>query len=141
MRISNFTATATWTVTIAATTGNTAVWNNGAGGTHDYNDAGGSPVGCGDSGDADTVAGQLSLNASVATSTPHSGCTNTGISLGSGTAYNQGVTDSVALITSGASTPISCWWDITGVSASQKIPVNQAAGSYTINFTLTAIAI
>jgi hypothetical protein len=78
------------------------------------------------------------VDPSGATITPQGGCVSTGISLGSSTAFNQGVTDSVTLATASGSTQTSCYWDFTGVSMSQDIPARQSAGTYTISMTLTA---
>jgi len=140
IEISNFTGTASWNVTVAATSGNTSIWDSGTN-TYDYNDPSGTPTGCGDGGDTDTVGGQLTLDPSVATSTPRSGCTNTGISLGSSAAFNEGATDAITLISASSSAETSCSWQLTEVNASQTIPSDQASGSYSINLTITATAI
>jgi len=140
IEISNFTATAAWNVSIAATSGATDNWDSGTN-TYDFNDPSGAPAGCADGvGDADSLAGQLSINPSAGTSTPRSGCSNTGISLGASSAFNEGVTDSITMISASSSADVSCSWELTGVSGSQQIPQDQAAGSYSINLTLTAVA-
>jgi len=140
IEISNFTATAAWTVTIAATSGATSNWDSGTN-TYDFNDTGGAPAGCTDSGDTDSLAGQLTLNPSVGTSSPRSGCSNTGISLGASAIYNEGTVDTITLISASSSADVSCSWELTGVTATQRIPQDQAAGSYSINFTITATAV
>lgn len=138
LRINNTTVTPGWTLSAAVTGGNTSLWSSG-GNQYDYNDSGGIPAGCSDSGDADAHAGQLSMNPGTATLTPQSGCTNTGVSLGSVTAFSQGTLDNLTLATaSGAAT--GCFWDITGLSVSQALPAEKPAGSYTINITLTAVS-
>ena len=142
LRIQNGTTTPTWTVSIAATSGATALWSNG-GSTqqYDFNDPSGSPAGCADGADAgDTRPGQLTINPATATIAPETGCTSSNISLGSSTAFSQGVTDSIVLASASASADADCYWDITGLSASQKIPAEQAIDNYTINFTITIVA-
>lgn len=139
IQVTNNTGTAAWNLSIAATSGATANWNSG-GNTYDFNDPSGSPAGCSDGGDADSIAGQLTLNASVGTSTPQSGCTNTGISLGASSAFNQGTTDSITLLSASSSASVGCYWQLTGVSGTQQIPQDQPAGSYSINLTLTVVS-
>jgi len=139
IRVTNTTAGATWTLTLAADSGSTAVWSTGSL-YYDFNDGGGSPTGCGDGGDADGYAGQLTIDASGGTITPEGGCSTTGLSLGSSTAFSEGVTDSITLLTAGATADTSCYWDLTGVSISQKIPAEQALGGYSLNMTLTVTA-
>lgn len=138
IRVNNQTLNPQWNLSIAATGGATSNWNNGAGANYDFNDP--TAAGCGDGGDTDSFAGQLSINPSVATSTPQSGCTNTGLSFGSSSAFNQGVVDSITLLTAGASAQTDCFWDITGINMSQTIPQEQANGSYNLNFTISAVA-
>lgn len=126
-----------WTLTLAPSAP-TAVWTNG-GTTFDFNDSGGS--GCTDGGDADSVAGQMTVDPSVgSTTTDYSGSSTTGISLGSSAAYVQGTTDSVTLVTA-ANTSADVWRGyFTGISLSQTIPAEQPALAYTLSFTLTATA-
>lgn len=140
IEISNFTGTASWTTTIAATNGSTAVWSNGTD-TYDFNDPSGTPGGCADGGDTDTVGGQLSLDPSVAVSTPRTGCSNTGITLGSSAAFDEGTTDAITLASASSSAETSCSWQLTGIDTSQNIPADQAAGNYSINLTITVTAI
>jgi hypothetical protein len=141
IEVSNFTATASWSVSIAATAGNTATWNDGGTNNYDFNDPAGTPAGCGDGGDTDSIAGQLTLDPSVGTSTPRAGCTNTGISLGSSAGFNEATVDAITLISASSSAQLSCSWELTDVDATQRIPSDQASGTYTINLTLTATAI
>lgn len=139
IRVSNTTAVPQWTVAIAATAGATSTWTSG-GNTFDFNDGSGAPAGCADGGDADAQAGRMTLNASAGTSTPQSGCNNTGVTLGSSSSFAQGTTDSITLISASPSAGTNCYWDLTGVSVSQTVPAAQAAGTYTINLTLTVTA-
>jgi hypothetical protein len=138
IRVDNATANPQWNLTIAATGGATSNWNNGAGANYDFNDP--NTSGCGDGADADSFAGQLSINPSVGTSTPEAGCANTGLSFGSSSAFNQGTVDSITLLTAGATAQTNCYWDITGIAMDQKIPQEQINGSYSIDFTISAIA-
>lgn len=139
IRVSNGTLNPQWNLTIAATGGATANWNNGAGANYDFNDP--NTSGCGDGADADSLAGQLSINPSVATSTASPGCNNTGLTFGSNSAFNQGTVDNITLLTAGATAGTGgCFWDITGINMSQTIPREQINGTYNINFTVSAIA-
>jgi hypothetical protein len=139
VRLTNTTGNPAWSLTIAATGGNTTLWSTG-GVNYDFNDGAGSPTGCGDGADADSgEAGQLSLDPSGATITPKSGCDTTGLSLGSSASFAQGVLDSLTLATaSGANT--NCYWDFTGIGVSQKVPPEQTPGTYTLNLTVTVTA-
>jgi hypothetical protein len=139
IRVINGTLNPQWNLTIAATSGATATWDNGAGSNYDFNDP--TSSGCGDGSDVDSFAGQLSINPSVATSTPKSGCNNTGLSFGSSSAFNQDVINSITLLTAGSTAGTGgCYWDITGINVNQTIPREQPNGSYNINFTISAIA-
>lgn len=140
IRVSNTTANGNWSLTIAATDGNTSYWDNSTQ-TYDYNDSGGTTPGCEDSGDTDSIAGQLTIDPSVGTITPEGGCSSSGISKGSSTTFVEGVTDSITLLTA-SSSQTSCYYDFTGVGLSQKVPAEQPANAsaYTINMTLTVTA-
>lgn len=141
IRIRNTTSNAPWTVSIAATNGATATWSN-SGNTrqYDFNDPTGSPAGCSDGGDADSLAGKLRIEPVGATLTPQSGCTTGNITLGSNQNFNQGVTDSITLATASAGTQTGCYWDITGINMEQYIPENQPSDTYNLNLTVTTIA-
>ncbi len=133
-----------WNVTMAATGGATASWaNTGATKKFDFNDPTGSNPGCSDGADADSLAGQLSVDPSVSTvNLDCAACTLTGITKGSSSAFNQGTTDSVTLLaaSSGANNPWRGY--LTGVGLSQTIPAEQPAdSSYAINMTMTITAL
>jgi hypothetical protein len=131
-------ATNGWTLTMAATSGATAVWTSG-GNTFDFNDAGGS--GCTDSADTDTKGGQLTVDPSVGTITADcASCTTTNVTKGSSTGFVEGTTNSITLMTASASAE-SVWRGyLTGASLSQTIPAETPGGTYTLNMTLTATA-
>lgn len=138
IRVDNTTGNAQWSLTLAATGGATAFWD-GTPADYDFNDP---TAGAGDGGDADNLGGQMTINPSGATITPKSGCTNTGLSLGSSAAYSQGVVDTITLLSAGSSAGTNCYWDTTGITVSQTIPKEQpAASDYNINMTLTVTAI
>ena len=142
IRVNNDTANGAWSVSIAATSGATGRWANaGLTSFYDFNDASGSPAGCADGADADAYIGQLSLNPSVATVTPEVGCSNTNTTLGSSSSFVQGSTDSLTLISANSSAQTNCYWELTGITASQKVPAEQPVGSYTINMTITVVAV
>ncbi len=136
-RVNNTTGNPAWTLTIAATGGNTALWNSG-GTNYDFNDA--ASAGCNDGADSDSQAGQLGLNPSVANIAPQAGCGTTGLSLGGSSAFAQAVTDSITLATASVSAPTNCYWDFTGIDVSQKVPAEKPAGTYTLSLTVTITA-
>lgn len=139
IRVTNMSANANWTLTIAPTDGPTALWKNAANTAwFDFNDVTGSPPGCQDGPDADTVAGKLRVEPSTATLTPQAGCSNTNISPGSDTDYDEGVKDTVTLLTAAAGSNTECYWDLSGVTLLQQIPGEQTPDDYSIMFTLTA---
>lgn len=130
-----------WTLTLAATDGATDDWEN-AGDTiqYDFNDP--DTGGCGDGGDADAFIGQLSVDPTVGTLTADCGsCVTTNITLGSATAYEQGVTDSVTLLNAAAASDDIGRWYFTDVDLDQTIPAEQTPDSYSINMTLTVTAL
>lgn len=141
IRISNQTGTAAWSLSISANSGITSKWDAGGGDEYDYNDNGGSPNGCSDSGvDADLLAGRMSFDFSGATITPQAGCTNTGVTLGSNSSFLQGSTDSIVIAQASGSAQTNCYWDITGISVTQQIPAEQGFGNYSIDMSLSVIA-
>ena len=130
-----------WTLTLAATGGATVLWQNtGSTQNYDYNDP--TTGGCTDSADADTKAGQLTVNPSVSTlTTDCASCVTTNITKGSSTAYEQGVTNSVTLLNAALASDDIGRWYLTGVSMSQTIPAEQPADSYSLSLTLTTTAL
>lgn len=128
-----------WTVSIAASNA-TDVWDS-AGTDFDFNDP--TSSGCGDGGDADSLAGQLTVDASGATlgTGACASCTTTNISLGSSNAFNEGTTDSITILTAAAGSDDIGDWDLIGVALSQTIPAEQpAASDYTLSMTLSVVA-
>lgn len=128
IRVSNTTDNPAWSLTIAATNGPTAKWQAG---TNNY--AFNTATGC--------IGGQLTVNASAGTVAAQSGCSTANITKGSSASYVANMTDAITLMTA-ASSPnyIDCYWDLTGVSLSQKVPAAQATGSYSLSMTLTITA-
>ena len=139
IRVTNTTLTPGWSLSIAATAGATSNWSSG-GATYDFNDSSGSPAGCSDGADADSIAGQLSTDPSAGTIAAQAGCTTTGLTKGSASAFSQSVTDNVSLLNASASTGTDCYWDFTGITLSQKIPELQASGAYSLPMTITVVA-
>lgn len=128
-----------WTVSIAASN-TTDVWDS-AGTDFDFNDPGSS--GCADGADADSLAGQLTVDASGATlgTGACASCTTGNISLGSSNAFNEGTTDSITLLTAASASDDIGDWDLIGVALSQTIPAEQpAASDYTLSMTLSIVA-
>lgn len=120
----NDTTTATWDLTLAATDGPTALWDDGGTESYDFNGA--------------AAAGRLEVDPSSATITPESGCTTTGVTSGSAAFFAQGTLDSVTLASADATADTECYWDITGIDFTQDIPAAQPSGTYTLDLTLTA---
>lgn len=138
IRVSNTTSNPQWTLTMTTDSGPAAFWDS-AGTDYDFNDP---TAGAGDGGDADSLGGQMTVDASGGTITPQGGCSNTDLSLGSSNAFNEGTTDTITLLTAGASAGTSCYWDLTGVDISQTIPAEQpVASDYSVDMTLTVTAI
>lgn len=139
LRITSSTANPSWTTSIAATGGATSSWTNGgATRSYDFNDPTGTQPGCNDGGaDADLIAGQLSINPSVATITPEPVCATTSLSHGSPAAFTHGVTSAITLVTGAAGADTECYWDITGIAMQQTIPAEQEVDSYQLNLTIT----
>jgi hypothetical protein len=134
IRVTNGTATAAWTLTLAATRGASSLWVSD-GNFYDFNDA---TPGAFDGGDADVVGGELTVDPAGGIITPQPGCSTTGVALGSAAAFNEGVSDSVTLMSANGSAATNCYWDLTNVGLAQLIPAQQAVGTYTIDMTLTA---
>lgn len=141
IRVKNTTDTPGWSLSMAATAGSTALWSAGTP-KYDFNDPAGTPAGCSAGLDADTYGGQMTVDASVGTVTARSvsACTTTGITKGSSAAFSEGVQNSLTLMNASASANTGCFWEMTGIAISQKIPGGQPAGTYSINMTLTVVA-
>ncbi len=139
IRVTNTTASPGWTLTVAATSGASTLWQNG-GSTqnYDFNDT--TSSGCSDGADADSKAGRMTIDASAGTLTPQSGCNNDNVTKGSSANFNQDVTDSITLLNASSSAQTSCYWELIGVGLSQVIPAQQTPDSYTINMTVTLTA-
>lgn len=127
-----------FTVTIAASSP-TAVWDS-AGTDFDFNDP--TSSGCGDGGDADSLAGQMTIDASGATLAAGAcaTCTTTGVSLGASNAFNEGTTNSITLVTAASGSDDIGDWYVRDIDLSQTIPAEQpAASDYDINMTLSIL--
>lgn len=136
IRVNNTTASPSWTLSLAAVGGSGDYWNGST--DYDYNDPSSN---ANDGSDSDNLGGQMSLNPSVGTITPQSGCSNTGVSLGSSSSYNEESSiNSITLMSATSSASTNCYWDLTGISVSQSIPSEQPAGTYSINMVLTILA-
>jgi hypothetical protein len=129
-----------WTLTLAAQA-TTNIWDS-AGTDYDFNDP--TSSGCADGADAgDSVGGQMTVNPSVATLAigQCGSCSTANISKGSSAAFNEGVTNTITLLTATAASDDVGDWTLQGVSISQKIPAEQpAASDYDINMVLTVTA-
>lgn len=133
-----------WTLVMAATGGATDSWDNvGVTEQYDFNDAGGAPAGCGDSGDVDSLVGQMSVDpaTSGAITADCTTCGTGNITLGIASAYDEGTTDDITLLNAAALSDDTGRWYLTGVDIDQTIPAEQPNDSYSINMTLTVTAL
>jgi hypothetical protein len=129
-----------WTLTMAATSGATALWTSG-GNTFDFNDAGTS--GCTDTPttETDTKPGQLTVNPSAGTLTADCAtCTVANISKGSSAAFVEGTTNSITLLNAALASDDNWRGYLYGSTLSQTIPAEQVAGAYTLSMTITVTA-
>jgi len=120
-----------WDVTLAAA--NVAIGWTSSSSSYDFNNSSGS--GC--------TSGQMTIDASSATLDYGQDETTdivTGILKGSSTAFNQGVVDSITLLSGDSSSDESGDWTIQGINISQKIPAQQAVGNYTLQMVISVIA-
>jgi hypothetical protein len=115
-----------WTLSLAATSGASATWTSG-GNTYPFNGA-------------SSALGQLTINATPGTVTAEVG-TTTGITKGTSGTFSGGSNTPISLLAASAGSDNVNRVYLTGVSASQTIPASQVAGSYTIDFTQTAVAL
>lgn len=128
-----------WTASLAASA-TTAVWDS-AGTDYDFNDP--TSSGCTDGADADSLGGQMTVDASGGTLAVGqcASCVTTNITKGSSSAYNEGTTNSITILTGAAASNDIGDWTLTGVSISQKIPAEQpAASDYDVNMVLSIAA-
>lgn len=128
-----------WTASIAGSA-ITAVWD-GAAADYDFNDP--TSAGCTDGADGDSVAGQMTVNASGGTLAVGScsSCVTTNITKGTSSAFSQGTTDSITLLSAAAGSSDIGDWTLQGVSLSQTIPAEQpAASDYDINMVLSVVS-
>lgn len=136
IRVSNGTGSGAWSLTLAPTSGATALWNTGSV-TYDFNDTN---TDGSDDADADTKGGRLTVNPAGITITPVSPCASTtGLSAGSSSSFREvaAAVNSITVASASGAASGFCTWDITGVGLSQIIPARQSTGTYTLSFTLT----
>jgi hypothetical protein len=141
IRASNPTSTATWSVTLAATSGTSSVWT-ASGNTYDYNDVNGTSSDDSSGFDSDAVTGRLTVDPYTSgTVTGIAGtttCSVAAIGIGSSSSFTGSSTSAnITIMTAGASAQTFCRYDYTGAALSQSIPASQASGTYTLGFTLS----
>lgn len=138
VRVANDTANAAWSASIAAVSGSVATWSDGSN-EFDYNDP---TANAQDGGDTDSVGGQMTVDPSSSNISPETGCSSTGISLGSATSFSEGVTDSISLFSASGSADTGCYWDFIDIDVDQTIPAEQPVGTnYSIDMSLTIVSI
>ncbi len=124
IKVTNTTTTHTWTLSIAATSGESALWQDSPN-SYDYNGT--------------QSAGRLRVNPSSVTITPGGACSNTGISGQSAQYFVSGSVSSINLVIASASAEHNCYWYITAVGLTQDIPAEQPTGTYSLGMTITVI--
>jgi hypothetical protein len=137
IRVSNTTGTATWTLSIAATSGPTTAWTDGGSNTYDFND---SNTDGADDADADSVGGRLTVDPSGGSISAVAPCASTtGVSPGSSNSFKEVATavTSITLLSASGSASTNCGWDFITTSLSQLIPGAQKSATFTLSFTIT----
>lgn len=128
IRVSNPTATDTWTVSIAATGGESSVWTDGGTNTYPYNHA------------TNVDLGRLTVDANTnGVITPAGGCANTNLSKGASATFISGSVSSITILSAAAGAQTYCYWDLTAVDLTQRIPASQAPASYSLGMTISVI--
>ncbi|QQS20402.1 hypothetical protein IPL85_03125 [Candidatus Saccharibacteria bacterium] len=141
IRVTNMSANASWVLSIAPTGGVNALWDNvGNTAQYDFNDITGSPAGCSDGSDSDSVAGKLRVEPALSTITPQLGCSVSNVTRGSDEDYDDGTVDAINLMTAASGSNTECYWELTGVTLRQNIPAEQLPGTYSVGLTITIIA-
>ncbi len=141
LRVYNGGATNGWTVSVAATNGPTAKWETSDGTRrYDFNDASGSPAGCGSGSDGDSLAGGLGFWMDLGTITPASDCNTTGVTKGVNTEFVQGSQDAITLMSGAPGSQLGCYWDLSYIFFRQQIPAYQPPGEYSLDLTISAVA-
>jgi hypothetical protein len=124
IKVSNYSISHSWTLSIAATDGVSALWESTSH-SYDYNGL--------------ASAGRLQVNPNSATITPGSGCSDTGLTKQSSAYFASGSVDSINLVIAGGTAQVNCDWYITGIGLTQDIPAEQLPGEYSIGMTITVI--
>lgn len=126
-------AAAGWSLSIAATDGSSAEWEGSGANAYAFNDP----------ADGGCDAGQLTIDPSAATIDLDcaSTCTNTGVSVGSTHPFVAGTDDAATLVSAGASSDDVWRGYLTDVEAVQTIPASQVPDDYSIDMTITAVAL
>lgn len=128
-----------WDVSLAGSA-TTAVWD-GAATDFDFNDP--TTSGCTDGADTDSVGGQMTVNAAAGTLAVGqcAACDADSVTKGASSAFSEGTTDSITIITGAAGSDDVGDWKLTGVAISQTIPAEQAVASdYDISLVLSIVA-
>lgn len=128
-----------WTASVAASA-TTDLWDS-AGTDFDFNDP--TTGGCTDGGDADAFGGQMTVDPSGGTLAAGAcaSCTTANITLGGSSAFSEGVTDSITLLTAAAASDDIGDFTLQDVAVTQTIPAEQpAASDYNIDMVLSVVA-
>jgi hypothetical protein len=140
-----FGANSGWTMTIAAKDAE-ELWegtdDDGILRKYDFNDSGSS--GCLDGSDSDSKGGQLTVDPSggILQKGICQNCDTSGVSPGSPASFQEGITESITILSGSAASDDVGDWIFTGVSLSQSVPAEQpASDNYSIDLVLSIQAI
>lgn len=123
IRVTNFRVVPTWSLTIAATAGPATNWLAGANTLGFDHPSGGNA---------------LSVNPAAAVIAPvGSLCTTADLTRGANATFDQGVIDSITLLTAGGSAMTGCAWDLTNINLLQTLPAAPTPGAYSLSMTIT----
>lgn len=128
-----------WTASMAASA-TTDTWAS-AGTDFDFNDP--TTGGCTDGADADAFGGQMTVDPSGGTLAAGAcaSCTTANLTLGGSSAFSEGATDSITLITAAAAADDIGDYTLQDVAITQTIPAEQpAAADYNIDMVLSVVA-
>jgi len=119
IRIINTTNNPLWTISLSATNGKDSLWENASGNSYKFN---------GSNAEGNMEIDPTTMNV-----------IGTGITKSSKQKFLKDVTDSITIAYSDGSSIADTTFDLENLGIDQVIPANQAAGTYSLNMTLTII--
>jgi len=119
IRIINTTNNPLWTISLSATNGKDSLWENGSGDSYKFN--------------GPDTEGNMEIDPTIMN------VIGTGITKSSKQKFLKDVTDSITIAYSDGTSIVDTVFDLENLGINQVIPANQAAGTYSLNMTLTII--